>query len=465
MSTSLRLRAAVVAGFAGLAVVGTAGPAAAAAPRITFLSPGAGQELGSSDVTVSARVEMSNGVLTDSITYSVVQLEASRPAVNGSAAATGSSQTIDFPVSLPYNGRYRATVKGTGRDQPIDLNGNESTTSTMEFLVAAPPDRPTDVKTAVNGDSRAVAITWRANTEPDLLFYVVQRAKGSSNDFTVLGQVNQTTYVDSSTASSGGDYKYQVVAVRNGVRAGEGISSDPSALTAASTAKVPDPPPPPTTAPPTTAAPAGGSGGTTATTAAGGSAGTATSTPASSVPANSPGALTSSGTVDLSGFNTVIKNQPRSGGAPRVTVPEFDPGFQATLPFDPNTVITGPAEAENPGDIGEVADSELSELGDDSDGRFRTMAFFAAGLLATVLLMHVLWVKSEIRRVPLEAIDPEGPMPVVKQAAPAPRFAAKKPQEGPALDDIGSPDFEPAVVAPAGKKPGAGRRPKVPTGA
>ena len=464
MTASVRLRTALAAGLAGLAVVGTAGPAAAAAPSVTFLTPGSGQELGSSDVTLSARITMNNGALTDSITYSVVQLEASRPAINGSTAAGASPQTVEFPLSLPYNGRYRATVRASGRDQPLDLNGTESTTATMEFLVGAPPDRPTDVKTAVNTESRAVAITWKANPEPDMLFYVVQRAKGSSNDFTVLGQVKDTTFVDSSTASSGGDYKYQVVAVRNGVRSGEGISSDPSALTAASTAKVPDPPPPPTTAPPTTAAPAGGTGsagGTTPTTAA---SSTETSTPASSVPANSPGALTTSGTVDLSGFNTVTKNQPQVAGTPRRPV-EIDTGFQATLPFDPNTVITGPAEAEDPGDIGEVAGAEISELGDDSDNRFRTLAFFAAGLLATVLLMHVLWVKSEIRRVPLEAIDPEGPMPVVKPA-PAPRFAAKKPEEGPALDDIESPDFEPAVVAPAGKpKPGANRRPKVSTGA
>ena len=460
MTPSLRGRA-VAAGFlALLATVASAGPASAAAPRVTFLSPNSGQQLGASNPTLTARVEMSNGALIDQITMSVVQLEVNRPPVTGSTAAASSPQTVEFPLNLAYNGRYRASVTARGRDQPIDLNGPESATSTMEFAVAAPPERPTDVKTAVDASTRAVAVTWKANPEPDLLFYVVQRAKGTSNDFTVLGQASETTYIDSTTTSAGGDYRYQVVAVRNGVRADEGISSDPSALTAATTARVPDPPPPPTTAPPST----------TASTGTGTPASAVTT--ASSVPASSPGALTSSGTVDLSGFNAVRSQTPRPAVPRTVALP--DPGFQATLPFDTEST-QAVEDAVVPGDLGELAaDSpELRELGDEdsSADRFRTLAFFAAGLLATVLLMHVLWVKSEIRRVPLEALDPEGPLPTsTRLATPRKsRFASKGPGTGPKLEDIESPDFEPVVVSSNGKggrhRAGGSRRQKVSTGA
>jgi len=41
-----------------------------------------------------------------------------------------------------------------------------------------------------------------------------------------------------------------------------------------------------------------------------------------------------------------------------------------------------------------------------SDSR-RSLALLAAGLLATVLAMHLLWVKGEVDREPLEVLTPE----------------------------------------------------------
>ena len=402
-------RALVGGGVAVLVALGTAVPASAAAPRITITGPTPDQQVQTNEPTVSARVEMQNGVLTDRIRLRVEAVGAERAPVTASEAASGASQTVSFPVALPYNGTYRATLTARGSDRPLDLNGEESVTAERTFAVAAPPVSPTGVRTAVDEAARTVTVSWKANPEPDLLFYVVQRAKGGS-DFAVVGKATEATFVDATTADSGGDYRYQVVAVRNGVREGEGISSDPSALSAESTAKVPDPPAPPTSAAGTTVP----GGGTAATTP--GSAGSAAS--AGTVPANSPGALTTSGRVDLTGFTNVQSQAARRPSTPRTVAPA-DPGFQSTLPFAPQPDDVGEGldgEAAEGGDLGErAADSpQFRELGaeDEGDERQRSLALFAGGLLATVLLMHVLWVKSEVKRAPLEAVAPEGPRPV-----------------------------------------------------
>ena len=414
----------VMAGAAGAVVLtlAAAGPASAAAPRITLTAPTPDQQVQTNDPTVSARVEMPNGVLTDRIRLTVDQLDSTLAPVTASVAATGATQTVNFPVALPYNGRYRITLTARGADRPIDLNGDEIATIERTFAVAAPPASPAEVRTAVDESTRAVTVTWKANTEPDLLFYVVQRSR-SGSDFAVVGRADKATFVDATTAEAGGDYRYQVVAVRTGLRDGEGISSDPSSL---STAKVPDPPPPPTSAP--------------GTTVAGGSP----AAPASTVPANSPGALATSGRVDLGGFNSVQSQTARRATPPR-TVALPDTGFQSTLPFDPPEVgEADDAEVPEGGDLGELAaDSpQFRELGaeDDGDDRQRSLALFAGGLLATVLLMHVLWVKSEVKRVPLEVVAPDGPPAGTPAAAgePAGRRAAKARRPGRASS---SPDW------------------------
>ncbi|MGQ0520668.1 MAG: hypothetical protein ACT4PX_05910 [Actinomycetota bacterium] len=396
---------ALAGGIALAAVLAPAGPALAAAPTISISSPGAGQQLDSRSVTVAARVTMSNGDLVDTIRFRLQQLDSERPDITASRPPAAD---VSFPVDLPYNGRYKATITATGRDRPLDLNGDESSSATREFSVAAPPASPTGVKVAVDTTARTVVLTWKANTEPDMLFYVVQRAKGTSAEFTVLGKVTEPKFSDASTAEAGGEYRYQVIAVRKGLEEGKGLNSDPSELTADSTATVPDPPPPPTTAP----APGTTAAGTAAAPTAGATATTAA--PKTTVPANSPGALTTSGTVDLNGFTSVQSQAVRR--PPRVVEP--DTGFQSTLPFAPRPGGEEGEVAEDGAELGEVAaDSpQFRELGQESEGadRQRTMAFLAAGLLSTVLLMHVLWVKSEVKRVPLEALIPEGPLPAAR---------------------------------------------------
>ncbi|HET7488301.1 MAG TPA: hypothetical protein VFJ85_10255 [Acidimicrobiales bacterium] len=454
MRKNLFRGAAAAAGIAFVLV--SAGPVqAAGGPSITFMAPLANQQLGSSAVTVTAKADTS-GTLVDSITVSVQQTGTSRPPFNSSTPANNSaSQTVSVPLTLSYNGTYQATVTATSREGLV-LSSRYTNSGQLTFAVAAPPARPSGVKAAVNTDARTVSLSWKANGEPDLLFYLVQRATGTSGDFTVLGKTTDTSFVDNSTAATGGSFRYEVVAVRAGVNSDEGISSDPSAITAESSAAVPAPPPPPTAAPapaagtpgaaPAPAAPAAAAGGGTP---AGGAA------PPAKVPPNSPGALVTSGTVDLSGF-AAVKNQGRSTSPNTIALP--DPGFQETLPFGTPTTAEGEAGGDDPGALGAgqraLNASDTSSTGD----RLRTLSFFAGGLLVTVLLMHVLWVKSEVNRVPLEALEPEDEFASLDASTP-----------GPTLDDIGDADFAPVVVAAANgnrrrRKPPAAPRSEVHSG-
>ncbi len=456
------LRGVLAAGVVLAGLVVQAQPASAHA-TVTVSSPGAGQVLGAPDGTVTGQFSLGThtlgGTSVDKVTMKLSLV--GQPDVTANQAPAGNS--FSFPVDLPRNGSYDVTISAPWNHTGFGDSATGTATATRTFLVAVLPARPKNVKTAVDAVSRSVAVTWDKNTEPDLIRYEVRRFKGTGSDFTTVAKTkpSETSFVDATTSTAGGDYRYQVVAVRKGVPGNEELSSDPSEMTADSTAKVPDPPPPPTTAAPAgSAAPAG----------AAGAAGTGT---ASSIPAGSPGALTTSGTVDLSGFNNV-RNQTRSV-TPR-TVPLPDPGFQSTLPFAPGETFADEPLVGESGDLGEVAaDSQFRELGDETSttDKARTMAFFAAGLLATVLLMHVLWVKSEVRRVPLEALEPEDLVPADGWSSSGKgRRGRRNDGPGPTLDDIGEADFAPVVVAPKLKgargpaRPGAraGRRQRVTTG-
>ena len=395
-------RAAISGGAAVLLALGTAGPASAHPSKPLITDPRGTQ--GQAANAVVATIDPGHSTLT-SARVSITRVGSSAAPIVVSATP---SSSMRFPVTLSLNGTYRATVTVGWEDRSLLFPDSGSNSSDAhEFKVAAPPAPPGGVTAAVDAGSRVVTVTWEKNGEADMRRYEVRRSH-NGGDFTKVGAVDhpEAKFVDNTTADAGGEYRYVVVAYRAGVDSSVAaqVDSDPSATTNASTAKVPDPPPPPTTAPPATAAPAAGAPGTPGTTAAPGTATTA--------PGAGPGAIASSGKVDLSGFSNVQANTPRPA-TPR-TIPLPDPGFQSTLPFDVPPEGEG-GEAVEGGDTGEVAaDSPgLRELGDDEGGgdRQRSLALFAGGLLATVLLMHVLWVKGEVKRVPLEVVPPEGPPP------------------------------------------------------
>ncbi|MDQ3757630.1 MAG: hypothetical protein M3394_07265, partial [Actinomycetota bacterium] len=278
------------------------------------------------------------------------------------------------------------------------------------------------INTAVNAQ-REVAVSWNANSEPDLAGYEVQRQLGSAawEHVTVTGTTT-TSVLDRSTSKAGGTYRYRVVAFRHSAEVGKLNPSQPSATKTASV------PPPPVTTTTTTS--------TTTTTVrqgdtdddgnedegegdgsrSGGSTDTGTRTGSSGARSGSGSGsgstgttLPSSGKVDLSGFSSLLEQARQSGQSPpprRGEQQEVDGGFDEKLPFAARS--RGGSDDDGAGNEGDDLAIGGEGLSDDGSGRLQSLGFLAGGLLATVLVMHLLWVRSEVRRVEvLEAIAPE----------------------------------------------------------
>jgi hypothetical protein len=158
-----------------------------------------------------------------------------------------------------------------------------------------------------------------------------------------------------------------------------------------------------TTAPPTppTSAPSSGSNGGGATKSggtagsAGGSTATTTKTPT----------VATHGKVDLSGFTALLPSGggklPAAHSTPRA---ESDPGFGDTLPFHGDAAS---ASASGKDDPAALAGQALASS--DDEGSNSSWLFLAAGLLVTVILMHVLWLRDEVNRDALPAVTPQDP--------------------------------------------------------
>lgn len=394
MTARTRLRSLGACTLFVVAIAGFSVPGAGAHPPTNpvITTPGSGVTVSKFLVIADVRARDDDTLTGISLTLSPLD-QGSKQEVIRATNTSGS-----FPVEVEWNGKYEAAVNATstykGGLAGLGAHGSEvSTTTRRQFSVAAPPAAPTEVRAVVDSDSRGVALSWKANAEKDMLFYLVQRAKGDGA-YSPLGKTDgpgETSIVDPSTAEAAGEYRYQVVAVRRGSTADEPLNSDPSRP---ATASVPGPAGPAPT----------GSGGTTGTTPGAAGPGTSPSgTTGATLSPSSPGALKKSGTLDLSGFSS-IKSQARRP-AVRSVVP--DPGFTNTLPFattDTTRLVDEDEQAAAPTD-----EPEVRELGaeDASNNRQRSAAFLAAGLLATVLLMHLLWIRGEVQREPLETLVPE----------------------------------------------------------
>jgi hypothetical protein len=389
---------------AGLAVLG-ASPASARAPTVSITAPAAGQTVADGTPRISGQATMQNGIIDD-VTLTLSSADGNAvPAPNRIAGESRDTVAFTWSPSLPANGRYTVTVRANGTDRPADFNGQEAAQATRDFSVEAPPSTPRNVKAVVE-DTREVTVSWSENTEPDLLFYQVQRAVGDG-EWSVAGETKTTKYRDERTSQSGGTYKYRVVAVRKGAKADSGVTSQPSS---AATVTVPDPPPPPTTT--TQPGQTPGEGGTTTSTvpgdgpdggSAGGSGGSggggsgSGSSGSGSAGSSSPGpVITRSGKVDLSGFALLDQTK----APPQKATEAPDPGFNEELPF-----------GERPAGTEESAsgpDQSASRIPiDDKSDRRQLFTFVAAGFLAIVLLMHMMWLKGEVDRPALEALQPE----------------------------------------------------------
>lgn len=373
-----------------LALVGLVpSPARAAqAPAIALTSPGSGAVL-TGPTPITGQATMSGGRVL-SVTLRV--LNAGGQAVT-TTSFTNDDNTLDFswtPV-IPVNGNYTVAVEAWGREN-IDFNGDESSSASRPFAMEAPPAPPANVKTAVDQAKRTVTLTWDANNEPDLLGYSVFRKV--RQEWVAVSEAipagDPRTFTHTLGSLPAGTYSYAVFAGRPNAAGDNVVLSS----TAAPPAKVTSSPPPP----PTTTTKPGSTGGSSATTV------TTTKGPT----------VATRGRTDMAGFASLLPNGgaqlPNAPRAPRAA--ESDNGFEQDLPFQ----APGATQDE---DAGGGEDDPVQALGGRSvvssgdDERPTSLLFMAGGLLVTVVLMHLLWLRDEVNKGLLPAVEPsEGPAPL-----------------------------------------------------
>lgn len=368
-------------------------PASAASPSVRIDTPGNQETLGDSTPTITGGATMSDGEILEIVASLSSPDGHPVPAAHRVTGDGRSSVSFSWTPSLPHNGHYTINVRASGEDQPFDTNGAEASETSRTFAIEASPATPKEVAVRADPDSREVDVTWRKNPEPDLLGYQIQRSVDES-EWSVAGESEENFFRDTSTAEDGGLYSYRVVAIRKGASADSGVASPPSE--AASTT-VPNPPGG------SSNDSGGGSDGDNDSTGDGGPSGDGSGSGSGTGGSGGTGGGTSggarpptisrSGRVDLSGFGSLLDRTV----APQVQpAPEPDPGFSEQLPFQPRT-ITEPAD-------GEIALPDDGGITDSGSDQAELLRFFAAGLLVTVILMHVLWLRGEVEKVPLEPI-------------------------------------------------------------
>jgi hypothetical protein len=421
-------RALTIAATFAVALLGTVHPAHAAQPVVQFTTPTEGQRFDVSAFALDVVVSMPNdGTLRGDVTVSWFSPE-NRPVPAATTHPTGnnkrSMQVFVGDRVFPWNGTYRVDVTAVGRDSVVDQT-HETGRGSRQFAIDARPAPPANVATGVD-DERGVTVSWSPNGEPDVVGYEVQRQLASDPWQQVTVTDAATTSVrDNAPSQQGGTYRYRIVAFRSSAEVGKLNPSHPSSTSTAQVA------PPPTTTTTTTTLPDDDDGGGDGEgeedddeedgeeqdrgtgTGSGSSSGDGTGGKGSTAGKRSRGSgrssttLATKGKVDLSGFSSLLERARRNGQASPTgdgrRAEEDDGGFNEKLPF---------GSRSEKGDSGDGEDVAILEEGisDDGSGRLQALAFLAGGLLATVLVMHLLWVRSEVERAEaLETVPPDRP--------------------------------------------------------
>ena len=145
----------VVAWTATVVLLLMAVPAHAAAPTVEFTSPTDEQRFETSTIVFSATVRMPGSGTVRSATVSWFSAEGRPVPSTTTHATTANPLTLNLADrAFPWNGRYRVDVTATGRDGPVDTNGDEQSAASADFVIDAPPAPPVDVATAVTDDRR-----------------------------------------------------------------------------------------------------------------------------------------------------------------------------------------------------------------------------------------------------------------------------------------------------------------------
>lgn len=371
------VRSRVVAGVAGatltvLAVLAPATPAMAD-DSLTVNVDQPAVDGGQATVSGSAAMSDPLGLSLDKVTAVSINVTPRRhggpsPSCNGCGASLGES-SVSFSFTTPdlaYNGPYDVTVNVAGRKillGPVVNSAPASTGTTLAFNVEVDPAPPANV-TAVANPDRSVTVSWSRNSEPDLVGYQVQRRGPGGSAFLPVGSAvsqpadgSTVQWTDTSTAPTGGQFEYLIVAVRPD---GDGQVSDrATSASTGYTVSVPVPPGAP-----------GGPGGPVGPggPAPGGPGGIATTGPGGAFTTGSPSSL------DLSSFIAA------GGAPPEVSVPGGvqlpDGTFSESLPFG----------SKNDSDA--MGSGSVEILG-HSTSRRTLLLPIATGLLLCLLALHL----------------------------------------------------------------------------
>ena len=424
-----RRSGAVAALLLGFLVATPASPAGAAegGPAITIDSPRAEPPLESASVTVAGSARSATLYLMKDVTLTIGSETKTK-------TCSESPCTFSWTVSRPSNGRYDFKLVAT---QALPLVGTPGPSNELSrsFYVAAPAAKPVLDPPKVN-EARNTELAWSRNTEPDMAYYAVFRKDPGGSKYLPVGAAipqpssgTKVLFTDTTTSAfNGGEYSYQVVAVRKGAGGTwpAEIASEPSSIR---TATVP--------APPTT----------TSTTAVG-------APPGSPAPTAAPTTTIKPGTsagVDLSGFLST-RSQPIR--LPAITVPEPpDTGFEGTLPFGARPPADDLEEGEEEAVLPDDAPRSIISLINPG----RPLVPVAAGLVLLLLAMHLRVLNHRIKLAPekdLPVDNPPAPAPAtVRASAPAPAPEPEpepelQPEPQPAPYDIDE-DWAPVAAEPA----------------
>lgn len=370
----------------GLGVV--VAPAAHAAPPTIHLDSPSGTDVHrETNVHIAGRAEMPSGGTVHGQLHLALESRDGRPNQSVTLNVNGNPVPFAWDVPAAYNGFYTVKVVAQGRDGAFDTDPNEPTVYFRHITVEVLPVPPGNVRVETDKARKAV-VRWDPNPEPDLIGYQVQRRLGEPPEddpqggWESAGETTGTELVDDASASKGGTYHYQVLALRRGAAADSGVWSAPSEPKSVDVA---DPPPGDST---TTTRPGGGTGG-----GDGGSRGEG----GGSGDGSGSGQLAQTGKADLSGFSALLRDAQRRD--PQSGRPVEDDGtYGERLPFEPGE------EEEELGEDGTGLAIGGEEAGADQGDP--AIAFVAASLLMTVIVMHLLWLKREVDRAPDPAAEP-----------------------------------------------------------
>lgn len=394
----------VAAAIAAVAIIGmSAGPARATAAAIEVTTSGPDRDNPTNSPQASGTVTAISGCLVDGITLTLTTPEQHPLPGALSIAGNGeSTQSFSWAPSLPENGHFALRVEAVQRQSSPLADCSGTARVEADLWVEAQPASVVITRSTTDSKNRTVTIVFQRNNEADVIGYLVYRAHGSDEALPVYGADqsppgSKLTFVDDLSEAEGGSYSYSLTALRPSSDWYQSDrrrppSSSPESTSSRATATMPPQPRPVTTTAP--------SGGTSGGAAASGSS------------------VRSVGRINFGAFASELNS------AKRTTSPtEFDPGFGERLPFKPKTSV----ERES----GEFANAP----GSQGEERPMGLLAFATGLLLLVVAGHMLWLRQEVARVPLEALVPEDPVPLpVAEVPPLPLAPEQRRRRKPLTD-------------------------------